>query len=196
MGRQVRCVYGTRDAGAIWEDCYRDCLEDMGFSNGVSSPCCFFHNERDLACVVHGDDFTCLGSDTNLNWYEAQMALSFELKIRGRLGVGCKGPNEIRILNRIVRVDDKGLYYEADPRHVDLLAESLGITIANSVCPPGVKNPDVTSEPESKSDDNDSSTMQSGDKVESAVSAHATHQSLKPSEPQQFHEIMCEITDD
>ena len=61
----------------------------------------------------------------------ARMVLSFELKISARLGVGCKVPNEIRIINRIVRVDDKGLYYETDPRHVDLLDASLGITIAN-----------------------------------------------------------------
>ena len=101
-----------------------------------------------MACAVHGDDFTCLGSDANLDWYEAQMAFSFELEITGRFGVGCKGPNEIRILNRIVRVDDKGLHYEGDPRHVDLLAETLGITVANSVCFPGVKNPDVAREPE------------------------------------------------
>ena len=107
VGRQVRCVYGTRDAGEIWEDWYRDCLEDMGLSSGVSFPCCFFHKERDLACVVHGDDLTCPGSDTTLNWYAAQMALSFEIKIKGRLGVGCKGPTEMKILNKIVRVDDK-----------------------------------------------------------------------------------------
>ena len=82
-GRQVRCVYGIRDAGAIWEDCHSDCLEDMGLSSGVSSPCSFFHKERDLACAVHGDDFTCLVSDADLDWYEAQMALMFELKIKG-----------------------------------------------------------------------------------------------------------------
>ena len=79
VGRQVRCVYGTRGAGKIWEDCRKDCLEDMGLSSGVSPPCCFCHKERDLACVVHRDDFTCLGSDANLDWYGAQMALSFEL---------------------------------------------------------------------------------------------------------------------
>ena len=26
VAKQVRCVYGTRDAGSIWEDCYRDAL--------------------------------------------------------------------------------------------------------------------------------------------------------------------------
>ena len=32
VARQVRCVYGTRDAGMIWEDCYKDALESMGFA--------------------------------------------------------------------------------------------------------------------------------------------------------------------
>ena len=95
-----------------------------------------------MGCVVHGDDFTCLGSDAHLDWYESELAVNFEIKIRGRLGVGCTGDNEIRILNRIVRVDEKGLFYEADPRHVDLIAESMGITTANSVVTPGVKNGD------------------------------------------------------
>ena len=37
----IRCCYGTRDAGAIWEDCYRDALEEMGFESGTSPPCMF-----------------------------------------------------------------------------------------------------------------------------------------------------------
>ena len=36
-----RCVYGTRDAGLIWEDCYASALVNMGFRRGVSRPCCF-----------------------------------------------------------------------------------------------------------------------------------------------------------
>ena len=31
--------------------------------------------------------------------------------------------------------------YEADPRHVDLLAKSMGLTLANAVATPGVKDP-------------------------------------------------------
>ena len=34
---------------------------------------------------------------------------------------------EVRILNRILRLDDEGLTYEADPRHVELLARSLNL---------------------------------------------------------------------
>ena len=41
VGKLVRCMYGTRDAGAIWESCYTTCLLNMGFEQGKASPCCF-----------------------------------------------------------------------------------------------------------------------------------------------------------
>ena len=55
------------------------------------------------------------------------------------MGVGKEG--EFRILNRIVRVTKNGLEYEADPRHVELIAESLEIVDCKPVVTPGVKNP-------------------------------------------------------
>ena len=140
VGRQVRCVYGTRDAGAIWEDTYRDLLEAIGFTSGKASPCVFYNAQHDIATVVHGDDFTSLASDEALTWMEGKMAEQFELKLRGRLGMGCEG--ELRILNRIVRVTSDGLEYEADPRHIELIAESLELTNCKPVCSPGTKNPE------------------------------------------------------
>ena len=139
VARQVRCVYGTRDAGKLWEDTYTQVLEGLGFTTGVSNPCVFHHPIRDIAIVVHGDDFTALGTDDDLNWYEGQLQQSFEIKIRGRLGEGCDGPQEIRILNRIVAVDADGLRYEADPRHGDLLSASLNLSSDSSAVTPGVK---------------------------------------------------------
>ena len=141
VGKLVRCAYGTRDAGAIWEDAYRGALEEMGFVSGVSSPCCFYHPERQISTVVHGDDFTSMGLGDDLTWLETTMATHFEIKIRGRLGEDCKGPQQIRILNRIVTLTPEGLMYEADPRHVDLLSKSMGLTSANAVATPGIKDP-------------------------------------------------------
>ena len=69
-----RCVYGTRDAGAIWEECFADALVEMGFTRSVASPCCFYHEGRNLHVVVHGDDFTCLGSKSDIIWYENELA--------------------------------------------------------------------------------------------------------------------------
>ena len=68
VAKQIRCVYGTRDAGALWADSYREAFESMEFRSDVASPCIFHHADRDLTVVVHGDDFTRLGNDTNIGW--------------------------------------------------------------------------------------------------------------------------------
>ena len=134
-----RCVYGTRDAGAIWEECYANALVEMGFTRGVASPCCFHSPDRRLRVVVHGDDFTCLGPKAEIIKYENELASRFEIKRRGHLGEfdGCV--REIRILNRILRLTDDGLRYEADPRHAEMLVRALDLASASSVLTPGVK---------------------------------------------------------
>ena len=45
VGRMERCMYGTLDAGAIWEETYTDALLKIGFRQGLSSPCTFIHDE-------------------------------------------------------------------------------------------------------------------------------------------------------
>ena len=57
-----RCVYGTRDAGQLWDDCYAPLWVDMGFRRGLASPVCVCHQERHIRFVVHGDDFTALAT--------------------------------------------------------------------------------------------------------------------------------------
>ena len=46
MGKLIRCAYGTRDAGALWEETYAHVLMDAGFIRGNASPCCFWHPQR------------------------------------------------------------------------------------------------------------------------------------------------------
>ena len=113
----------------------------MGFISGVASPCCFVHKTNGLSVVVHGDDFTILGTDPQLDWFQNELAKNFEIKIRARLGEGCPGDNEVTILNRVVKITPTGLTYEANPRHAELLAQSLGLSSSNSVATPGVKDP-------------------------------------------------------
>ena len=43
VARLDKCVYGTRDAGMLWEMVYTEALKSAGFIQGVASPCCFFH---------------------------------------------------------------------------------------------------------------------------------------------------------
>ena len=48
-------------------------------------------------------------------------------------------PKHVRILNRILTLDETGLHFEADPRHVELLARSLNLEHCRLVSTPGVK---------------------------------------------------------
>ena len=139
VGRLVRCMYGTRDAGAIWETCYTSCLLGMGFAQGAASPCCFRHEEWGVSVVVHGDDFTALGTPGSLSKFEAGMEKSFECKLKGRLGFGKDDLKEMRVLNRILRVTDTAILYEADLRHAEMMIKSFGLEDSKSVVTPGVK---------------------------------------------------------
>ena len=76
VAKLVRCAYGCRDAGHIWELCFWSALEPMGFASGAASLCCFVHKVRATSVVVHGDDFTALGTDGDLEHYEKTLAIS------------------------------------------------------------------------------------------------------------------------
>ena len=88
----------------------------MGFISGISNQCLFSHAGRDVTVVVHGDDFTAMGTDVNLDWYTKELEKVLEAKVRGRHGGGTVDQG-IRILNRIVRITPNGVVYEADTRH-------------------------------------------------------------------------------
>eukprot|EP00972_Heterocapsa_arctica_P110633 16289060-Heterocapsa_arctica.AAC.1 len=71
-------MYGTRKAASKWEDHYSSVLLKAAFSEGKASPCTFFHESHQLRCVVHRDDFTTLGDDTDLDWMEKTLQQAFE----------------------------------------------------------------------------------------------------------------------
>ena len=145
LAKQMNCVYGTRDAGMILEETYRAALEPMGFTTGRASPCCFVHKDRGLHLVVHGDDLTALGLQPDLDWYETELAKSFELKIRRRIGENTE-LKTMRILRRIVTLTPEGLIYESDPRHAELMVRNLSLGKSKGVGTPGVKLPDISDE--------------------------------------------------
>ena len=127
--------------GAFWEDCYASALTSMGFIRGKGSPCCFVHPQWKVQVVVHGDDFTALGNSRGLDLYEAGMSKAFEIQIKGRLGQEKGDLKEMRVPNRILRVNQHGLLYEPDPRHAEMLLRALDLEEAKSVVTPGVKVP-------------------------------------------------------
>jgi hypothetical protein len=94
---------------------------EYGFVQGVSAPTVFFHAEKMLECVVHGDDFTVLGFDEDLDDLTAAMKSWFEVKVRGRIGPDLNDGKEITILNRTVTWLDWGINIVADQKHAEKL---------------------------------------------------------------------------
>ena len=54
----------------------------------------------------------------------------------------------MRVLNRIVRVTEDGIRYEADPRHAEMLIKAFDLSEAKSVITPGIKVHDENTDPD------------------------------------------------
>ena len=85
---------------------YPRTLLEMGFVQGLSTACVFRHPGRNIDMVVHGDDFTILGTHDHVIWVKEGLAAKYELKLRGIMGPQeSRGTvHEMTILNRIVRL--------------------------------------------------------------------------------------------
>ena len=117
VGKLNYWLYGFRPAAQAWERHYSEKLEKVGFERGESSAVCFLHRERDVACVVHGDDFTFEGEEKHLKWIQNLMKSWFEIKVRGILGPERNDDKEVTILGRVVKWKSWGIEFQADPRH-------------------------------------------------------------------------------
>ena len=120
-------MYGTRDAAQNWEMEYAEFMEAIGFRRGQSTPCTFWHKEKGLRAVIHGDDFTLLGNEAALDWFGERIKGNFEVKFKGRLGPGNYDDKAVRILYRIVTWTDNGIVYEVDQRHAEIIVRQLGL---------------------------------------------------------------------
>ena len=143
-GKLVKAMYGTRDAAQNWEMEYTGfMIEDGGFTQCSSTPCMFWNEEKNLRVVIHGDDFTVLGCHTSLMWFREKIKTKFEVKLRGMLGPSSKDASEITILNRVVSWDRNGITYKADPRHVDIVINELGLKDAKAVSSPQIDHKEM-----------------------------------------------------
>ena len=97
-------------------------------------------NNGGVTLVVRGDVFTALSTDEGLDRYGKEMVKAFDVELRGRLGTDKQDENEIKLLNRILRISSTGLKYEADPRHAELLARALGLEGCKEQPTPGTKD--------------------------------------------------------
>jgi len=71
-----------------------------------------------------------------VKWLKERLSERFEIKTKV-IGAGPGEETEARILNRIIRVTDKGWQYEPDQRHADPMVRELGLEKAKGVKSPG-----------------------------------------------------------
>jgi hypothetical protein len=139
--RLVRCLYGTRDAPKRWQAFLDEQLVALGFAKGRASPCCFFHAQLGVRCIVHGDDFVLSGTAGALDEVKARMHERFLLKELGRLGGGRGELKELRVLNRVIQWTPAGLRYEADPRHAEIVVRGVA-GVERALSTPGTHSKD------------------------------------------------------
>ena len=129
--RLRRWLYGMRPAAHAWEADYAAKLESIGFRRGKSAPTVFFNAQSGCRCVVHGDDFTFLGFDIELHEIIRKMREWYELKVRGVLGNEDGDDKEVTILNRRLSWRNGVIEYEADDKHVKVIAEELQLEMGS-----------------------------------------------------------------
>ena len=126
-GKLVKAMYGTRTAARMWQREVAGSLRAAGFSAGRTSPCLFYHKDRDIMVFLHGDDFVSSGSPENLKWFKSVLSSKYCIKTTV-IGEDSKFEKQVRVLNRLVRWwPGEGVTIEADPRHVEILIESVEV---------------------------------------------------------------------
>lgn len=95
-------MYGTRDACLNWEEEYVRFMKSVGFVNGKSNPCLFYHPGKDLRVAVYGDDFTIWGAEHHLDWVKSQIKQVYEIDFKARLGPDHGDTKVVTLLSRSI----------------------------------------------------------------------------------------------
>ena len=134
-GDEHRCarllvsMYGTRSAASNWESHYCEWLESIGFERGVAFPSIFYNKNMNVKCLVHGDDFVTIGRRKQLEVFTKSMDAKYECK-HVRMGAHNDKLKSMKVLNRIVRWEEKSISIEADVRHVIIAMKDLNLSDA------------------------------------------------------------------
>jgi hypothetical protein len=63
-------MYGTRDAAMNWGHTVEKHLVEVGWTQGRASASVYKHEGRDLATLVHGDDYVTVGKRSDVEWFK------------------------------------------------------------------------------------------------------------------------------
>ena len=137
--RLIYTLYGMRKDASKWEKEYRNTSEVVGFCPRRATVVAFYHAEREVRIVVHGDDFVVEGKQSDLEWVRDVLAAKCILKVRSILGPDPGDQKSIVILGRVVEWRKDELWWEADSRHVEKTLQVCGLVSGNPLVVPRVK---------------------------------------------------------
>ena len=80
VGVLRKAMYGTREAPLCWQLHLTKFLRSLDFKPGVSSPCLFYHEGRDIRLTMHVDDLMLTGEEEDLVWFRTELEKSFQCK--------------------------------------------------------------------------------------------------------------------
>ena len=80
-------MYGTRDAAFNWAEEYRSTLVAEGCVRGEANPCLFSQPKKNIAIMVHGDDFVAVWNKHDLEHTRRTLETKYKLKTE-TLGTG------------------------------------------------------------------------------------------------------------
>jgi len=133
-------MYGTLEAASEFQDTFNYTLSEcIMMSQGMSSPCFFQNEEKDLKIVYHGDDIGAVSTGEVLREFHEDLRNYFDAEIKYLLGPEPTDDKEGRLLNRCLTWRDDGLLWEADPRHAELIIAELGLIHAKAAATPGLR---------------------------------------------------------
>ena len=149
-GRLLKCMYGAKDAGQNFELFTHDFMVSREFQVGLITPCVFHSEKKNQQVYVYGDNFVAKGSRSQNNQFVADLRTEMLANVEGVLGPDpTQGDvQEVVCLNKIFRYvhgqngnpDGAAIEIEADPRHADIIVQSLGLASASkAVVTPGLK---------------------------------------------------------
>ena len=134
-GELLVSMYGTRPAAGNWQKCYTNLLTENGFKRTRACTCTFRHTGHDIDLMVHGDDFLSTGDQEDLKWLQEVFESKFEISTN-TIGHDPNDEKQLKILNRIITVEENGYTYEPDARHAETIIIELGLQDAKSVSTP------------------------------------------------------------
>ena len=98
----------------------------------------FFYPTRDVAMMVHGDDFIAIGCEKDLAETRRAPESKYKFKVE-MLGSGKDEVTSVNILNKVITYAHNGVFLEADPRHSELVIKESNLETAKPGSVPGAK---------------------------------------------------------